>query len=45
MVNPDTSDVMEMVQQKISTILDSHEVASLDSGILDQLKEYEIKYK
>jgi trimethylamine--corrinoid protein Co-methyltransferase len=45
MVNPDTSDVMEMVQQKISTILDSHEVASLDLGILDQLKEYEIKYK
>lgn len=45
MVNPDTSDVMEMVQQKIITILDSHEVASLDSGILDQLKEYEIKYK
>lgn len=45
MVNPDRSDILEMVNEKIETILSSYEVPSLDSGILAELDKIEKKYQ
>lgn len=45
MVNPDTSDVMDMVKAKIDDILENHEVAKLDENILKELKKYDQKYQ
>jgi len=44
MVNPDQSDVMEMVNTKIDSILESHVVPSLEPAILAEIERIEKKY-
>lgn len=45
MVNPDHSDILEMVNEKIETILDTYEVPALDPTILSKIEEIEKKYQ
>jgi trimethylamine--corrinoid protein Co-methyltransferase len=45
MVNPDQSDVMEMVNAKIEGILANHVVPSLDPAILTEIEKIEKKYR
>ncbi|MBN2285873.1 MAG: trimethylamine methyltransferase family protein [Tissierellales bacterium] len=44
MQNPDVSDLMDRVTDKIDNILATHKVASLDQSILDELNKWEAKY-
>ncbi len=45
MENPDTSDLMDRVENKIEQILSSHAVAPLSEVQLEALKKWEEKYK
>ena len=45
MVNPDHSDILEMVNGKIDTILETYEVPALDPALLEKIDEIEKKYQ
>jgi trimethylamine--corrinoid protein Co-methyltransferase len=45
MENPDESEIMTNVINKIDAILENHVVPELDSDILDELAKWEEKYK
>lgn len=45
MVNPDQSDILEMVNAKIDTILETHEVPPLEASILTEIEKIEKNYQ
>ncbi|MGL4606589.1 MAG: trimethylamine methyltransferase family protein [Eubacteriaceae bacterium] len=45
MVNPDNSDILEMVNEKIETILNTHDVPKLDPAILAEIEKVEKRYQ
>lgn len=45
MVNPDQSDILEMVNAKIDTILETHEVPALEASILAEIEKIEKNYQ
>jgi len=45
MVNPDQSDILEMVNTKIDKILNTYEVPALDPAILAEIEKIEKKYQ
>ena len=44
MENPDESEIMTNVINKIEGILENHEVPELDKEVLDELAKWEEKY-